>query len=122
MSKKTVIIGASSNPNRYAFMAAQDLKAHKHEIVPLSIHRGEVANEEFISLRNTPEIQDVHTVTMYINPTHQKEWEDYILSLKPNRIIFNPGTENHTLETRATSEGIETIRACTLVMLATNQY
>ena len=122
MSKKTVIIGASSNPGRYAYMASQSLMASNHEIVPLSIHQGEVADTNFLSLPDKPKINNVDTITMYLNPKNQVEWEDYIISLRPKRIIFNPGTENLSLETKAHDQDIETLHACTLVMLSTGQY
>ena len=65
---------------------------------------------------------DVHTVTLYLNPSHQKEYYDYILSLRPKRIIFNPGTENAELYRLANDHDIETREACTLVLLSTGQY
>lgn len=122
MSKKTAIIGASENPNSYAFLAAMNLKSKSHDIVPLSIHEGEVANIKFQNLRVKPEIADIDTVTMYLNPSNQAEWENYILSLKPNRIIFNPGAENAPFANKAMKQGIETLNACTLVLLQTNQF
>jgi predicted CoA-binding protein len=66
--------------------------------------------------------KDVDTVTLYLNPDHQKMYYDYILSLHPKRIIFNPGTENDELASLAARNGIKTMEACTLVMLATGQY
>ena len=119
---KTVIIGASSNPNRYAFRAASDLNRHHHETILLSIHPGEISGKKFLLLSDKPQLESIDTVTMYINPIHQAEWMEYILSLSPRRIIFNPGTENTAFTKRASEQGIETIAACTLVMLATNQY
>ena len=73
-------------------------------------------------LKGNPALTDVDTVTLYLNPTNQKPYYDYILSLKPKRIIFNPGTENEELEKLAAAKGIETMEACTLVLLSTNQY
>jgi predicted CoA-binding protein len=122
MSKKTVIIGATDNPARYAYLAARMLKEYNHEIVPLSIKKGEVLGTPILDLREKPAVQDVDTVTLYIGPPRQPEWYDYILSLKPRRIIFNPGTENDELEKLATDNGIETLEACTLVMLRSYQY
>jgi len=119
---KTVIIGASPNPARYAFLAAQNLKARKHEFVPIGIRKGEVSGETIQNINDRPAIKDVDTVTMYIGPQRQPPWYDYILSLKPRRIIFNPGTENHEFATLAESKGVEVIEACTLVMLRTNQF
>jgi predicted CoA-binding protein len=120
--KKTVIIGAANNPSRYAYIAAQMLTQYGHEIVPVGIRKGEMLGKEILDIRHRPEIKDVDTVTMYINPQRQEEWQDYILSLKPKRIIFNPGTENQEFEDKAEKKGTEAIEACTLVMLRSNQY
>lgn len=120
--KKTVIIGASPNPERYAFMAAQRLTAKEHPIVPVGIKKGEVFGQEIQDLRKKPKIENVDTVTLYLNPYNQKEWEEYILGLKPNRIIFNPGTHNPELQKEAEKSGIETLSACTLVMLSSGTY
>lgn len=120
--KKTVIIGATPNPSRYAYFAAERLSKKSHPIVPVGIKRGEVAGQEILDLREKPVVEDVDTVTLYLNPTNQKEWEDYILGLNPKRIIFNPGTENRDLQTKAKEKGIETLHACTLVMLSSGTY
>lgn len=120
--KKTVIIGATPNPGRYAFLAARMLSEYRHEIVPVSIKTGEVLGHSILDLRKKPPIKDVDTVTMYIGPQNQPEWYDYILGLNPKRIIFNPGTENEAFEKMAEEKGIEALQACTLVMLRSNQY
>ena len=120
--KKTVIIGATPNPSRYAFLAANMLKEYDHEIVPVGIKTGNVAGKEILDLRNKPAIADVDTVTLYIGTRHQPEWYDYIMSLSPKRIIFNPGTENSELEKLAEEKGIEALEACTLVLLRSRQY
>lgn len=120
--KKTVIVGATTDSSRYAFLAANMLKQYKHEIVPLGIRPGQVADTEIQLIKDKPEVKDVDTVTLYIGPPRQPEWYDYLLSLKPKRIIFNPGTENDEFETLATSQGIEVVEGCTLVMLRTSQY
>ena len=122
MSKKTVIIGASPNPARYAYLAAGMLTEYDNEIVPLGIKRGEVNGKQILDIRQKPAIKDVDTVTLYIGPRHQPEWYDYILSLKPKRIIFNPGTENNEFEKLAEEHGIEAMQACTLVLLRSHQY
>lgn len=120
--KKTVIIGATPNPARYAYLAAGMLTQHKHEIVPVGIKKGEVFGRAIEDITRKPAIQNVDTVTLYIGPHRQPEWYDYILSLKPKRIIFNPGTENEEFENLAEDNGIEALEACTLVMLRSNQY
>lgn len=122
MSKKTVVIGATPNPSRYAYTAAHLLTKYQHTIVPVGVKRGEVAGQPIVDLRDRPEITDVHTVTLYIGPRHQPEWYDYLLGLNPQRIIFNPGTENRELYQRATQQGIKAVEACTLVMLRTGTY
>lgn len=119
---KTVIIGATPNPARYAYTAAQMLTRSGHAIVPLSIKKGSVAGEEIKDLREKPEISDVDTVTLYIGPQNQPEWYDYILSLSPRRIIFNPGTENEEFIRLARQKRIEPVLGCTLVMLQTGTY
>ena len=122
MPKKTVIIGATPNTARYAYTAARLLTEYQHPIVPVGIKKGDVAEQKILDLRQKPDIPDVDTVTLYIGPRHQPEWYDYILSLSPQRIIFNPGTENHELYQRATQQGIEAVEACTLVMLRAGTY
>lgn len=122
MGKKTVIIGATPDRSRYAYLAAQMLSQYQHEIVPVSIKTGEVFGHDILDLKKKPAIEDVDTVTLYIGTRNQAEWIDYILSLKPKRIIFNPGTENYEFEQRAEAIGIEALQACTLVMLRTGQY
>lgn len=118
--KKTLILGASPNPQRYAYIAADRLQNHGHEFVPLGIKKGEVFGKEI--LNGNPELEDIDTVTLYLSPKYQTEWYDYILNLKPKRIIFNPGTENPELREKAQKKGIDTIDACTLVMLSTGQF
>ena len=120
--RKTVIIGATPNPTRYAYMAAERLTNHQEEFVPVGIKKGELFGREILDIRTQPEIEEVDTVTMYLNPRNQQEWEEYILSLKPKRIIFNPGTENSSLIQKAQDQGIETENACTLVMLGSGVY
>lgn len=122
MSKKTVIIGATPNPARYAYTAARMLTDYQHPVVPVGIKKGTVNEQEILDLRQRPAIAEVDTVTLYIGPRHQPEWYDYILSLKPRRLIFNPGTENRELYQRATQQEIEAVEACTLVMLRSGTY
>ncbi len=120
--KKTVIIGATINPSRYAYLAAEMLQEYNQEFVPVSIKRGNVLGKEILDLRTQPLIENVDTITLYINPQHQKEWYDYFLKLKPKRVIFNPGTENPELEKLLEEKNIEAIEGCTLVMLRTGQF
>lgn len=120
--KKTVILGASTNPSRYAYMAANMLSEYGHQIVPVGIKNGNVAGQQILNLKELPKVENVDTVTLYLGPQNQPEWYDYILSLKPTRIIFNPGTENPELIERATAQGVEPVEGCTLVMLRTGTY
>jgi uncharacterized protein len=120
--KKTVIIGATTNPSRYAFLAARMLTSYNHEIVPVGIKEGEVFGNEILDIFEKPAIAGVDTVTLYIGPHRQPEYYNYILGLKPKRIIFNPGTENEEFEKMAEQQGVEALEACTLVMLRSGQY
>ena len=118
--KKTVVLGASPNPARYSYLAVQRLRAHDHPVVAIGKRVGEVAGVN-ISKEHLP-MNDVDTVTLYLNPHNQEEYYNYILNLHPKRIIFNPGTENDELIKKARENNIQPVIACTLVMLATNQY
>ncbi len=120
MPKKTVVLGASDNPSRYSFLAINRLKAHQHPVVAIGKKEGEVAGIHIS--REHPDEEGVDTITLYLNPTNQKPYYDYILSLHPKRIIFNPGTENDELIEMAGQQGIEAVLGCTLVMLSTGQY
>ncbi len=118
--KKTLVLGASDNPNRYSYLALQRLQAAGHPVVGIGRKEGQVGAVEIT--KEKVSATDIDTVTLYLNPQHQQEYYDYILSLHPERIIFNPGTENNELAEKAREQGIETLHACTLVMLSTNQY
>ncbi|MBS1682587.1 MAG: CoA-binding protein [Bacteroidetes bacterium] len=120
--KKTVIIGATTNQSRYAYLAADNLQQKGIDFVPVGIKKGNVFGKEILDLRKRPEINEVDTITLYINPSHQLEWYNYFLSLKPKRVIFNPGTENPELVAILESKNIDAVEACTLVMLRTGQF
>lgn len=122
MGKKTIIVGATPNQSRYAYLAAKMLTEYGHEIIPLGIRQGDVFGKEILDIRKKPAIEEVDTITVYLSPVHQGEWMDYLLSLNPKRIIFNPGTENEEFERLAEDKGIEAIEACTLVMLRSRQF
>lgn len=118
--KKTLVLGASTNKTRYSYIATQRLKNYGHEVVPIGIRDGEI---EGIEIQNgTPDVAGVDTITLYLNPQRQEAYYDYILNLKPKRVIFNPGTENPTLMRLAREQGIETEAACTLVLLSNGGY
>jgi uncharacterized protein len=118
--KKTLIIGASTNPERYANKAAKRLVQHGHEIVQIGLKNGEVAGQ--IIQTGKPELTDIDTVTLYIGPHNQPDWYNYVVNLKPKRVIFNPGAENPEFELLLKKNGIEPVQACTLVMLSIGNY
>ncbi len=118
--KRTLVLGASPNPARYAYTAVRRLKANGHEVIPLGIRQGEIDGKKIQTGR--PDLKDVHTVSVYLNPVRQQEYYDYLLALHPKRIIFNPGTENPELMQAAKKEGIEVMSACTLVLLSIGDY
>lgn len=120
--KKTVILGASTNPSRYAYAAASMFYERGFPFVPVGIKKGVVFGQPILDLREKPFIENVDTITLYLGPENQKEWMDYILSLKPKRIIFNPGTENRDLMELARKKDIIVLQACNLVMLSTGQF
>jgi uncharacterized protein len=120
MEKKTVVFGASENKERYSNMAVKKLVAYNHPVIAIGRKIGSI-NEVPIVEELLP-ISDVDTITLYLNATNQKKFYDYILALKPKRIIFNPGAENDELEQLAIQNSIKTMQACTLVLLSTNQY
>ena len=120
--KKTVIIGATENRSRYAYLAAEMLHEYKIDFVPVGVRAGEVLGQPILDLKKMHSISEVDTVTLYINPTNQQSWYDYILSLKPKRVIFNPGTENPEFESKLKENKIEALEACTLVLLRSNQF
>jgi len=120
MNKRTAVIGASDNPERYSFICTQRLRAYGHTVFPVGLKKGVIIDQEI--LIDKPALTDIDTVTMYVGPKHQPYWEDYVLSLKPKRIIFNPGAENRSLTEKAMAQGIECLNACTLVMLSIGDY
>jgi predicted CoA-binding protein len=118
--KKTVVLGASDNPSRYSFLAVERLREKGHPVVAVGKREGKI--NDMLILTGEPLVNDVDTVTLYLNPVLQVAAYDYILGLKPRRVIFNPGTENDELEEILRSKGIEPVEACTLVMLAAGLY
>ncbi|HEY5691015.1 MAG TPA: CoA-binding protein [Cyclobacteriaceae bacterium] len=120
--KKTVIVGATTNPSRHAYLAALMLTEYGNPIVPIGIKKGMVLGEKIQNIREQPPIEEVDTITLYIGPGHQPEYYHYLIGLKPARIIFNPGTENKEFEQMLEDQGIEALEACTLVLLRTQQY
>lgn len=118
--KKTLVLGASTNPSRYSNMAINRLNVRKHPVVAVGLREGKVGDVSIV--KGQPNEKDVDTITLYLNSDNQKAYYDYILSLHPKRIIFNPGAENYELEELANKNGIKTMEACTLVLLSIGQY
>ena len=119
-AKKTLVLGASTNPSRYSNMAVLKLLNHGHEVVPVGMKKGKIGVIEILSTED--KTGGIETVTLYLGPKNQPQYYDYILDLKPNRVIFNPGTINPEFMKQLEDEGIEVVDACTLVMLSVNTY
>lgn len=117
---KTLVLGASEEPARYSNMAIQMLRKHQYPVIAIGRKSGQV--EDVTIETGMPERADVDTVTLYVNPLLQQTYIDWIFTLAPRRIIYNPGTENPELQKRAAEQGIENLEACTLVLLSTGAY
>ncbi|MGB6267442.1 MAG: CoA-binding protein [Olleya sp.] len=120
MSKKTLVLGASIKHDRYSNMAIRKLVNYKHETVAFGMKSGEKAG--VVIDTDLVDYDNIDTVTLYLNPSRQKEYYHYIVSLNPKRVIFNPGTENPEFYTILRENNIAFEVACTLVLLSTNQY
>lgn len=118
--KFTVVLGASPNPERYSNMAVNRLAAKGHPVVAIGSRAAQIGDIPVITAH--PALEQVDTVTVYLNPTIQREYYDYILQLHPKRIIFNPGAENAELADIAREHQIQPVEACTLVLLSTGQF
>jgi predicted CoA-binding protein len=119
-SKKTVVLGASPNPVRFSHKAVKSLLRNEQEVVAVGFKKGLIVEEEI--LVGKPEIENVHTVSIYIGSSRQADYYDYIISLKPKRVIFNPGTVNPEFMGRLKREGIEPVAECMLVLLNDGEY
>ena len=122
MRKNTLVLGASLNTERYSNLAIKKLRANNFVAFAIGAKMGKVLDVDVFTNKIDFNEQEIDTVTLYLNPKRQEEYYDYILALKPNRVIFNPGTENPEFQKLAKEQGIETEIACTLVLLSTNQY
>jgi uncharacterized protein len=118
--KKTLVLGASDNPERYSFLAVHRLREHRHPVV--AIGRKQTTVDDVAVQQVASPIQDLDTVTLYLNPKNQEGYYDFILAQHPRRVIFNPGAENPAFEQILQQKGIQTQQACTLVLLGTGQY
>lgn len=119
--KKTLVIGASSKPGRVSREAILRLREAGHEVLAIGAQEDKVGDVS-IQTGHPLNMDDLHTVTLYLNPNRQADYYEYLLALKPKRILFNPGTENPVLEKLAQQHGIETEQACTLVLLSLEAY
>ena len=117
---KVAVLGASNKEDRYAYRATVRLKSHGHEVFPIGLRKGNIEGEEILATDKLPD--DVHTVTLYLNAKNQEKWYDELLRVKPQRVIFNPGTENEKLENMLEEEGIKVVENCTLVMLSLQNF
>jgi predicted CoA-binding protein len=118
--KITVVLGASPNPVRFSYKAVKSLIRHEQEVVAVGFREGLIMDQEI--LVGMPHIEGVHTVSIYIGSSRQADYYDYIISLKPKRVIFNPGTVNPEFMGRLHREGIEPVAECMLVLLNEGDY
>ena len=119
-NKRTMVLIASPKPDRYSFMAVKLLAENEVPVVAIARRHGYIDDIELLVGR--PQINDIHTLSLYLNPTNQRDFYDYILALAPKRVIFNPGTENEELQKMLNQKKIHWEEACTLVLLRTRQY
>jgi uncharacterized protein len=117
---KTVVLGASPNPVRFSYKAVKSLVKHEKEVVAVGFKEGQIGEEEI--LVGKPHIENVDTVSVYIGSSRQSDYYDYIISLKPRRVIFNPGTVNPDFMGKLKHLGIEPISDCMLVMLSEGEF
>lgn len=115
-----VVLGASDNPERYSYKAVRKLTFHKHQVVAIGRRKGLIGDVPIIT--NQPAIEDVHTVLIYLAPYHQGEIFDYVISLRPTRVVFNPGTESPEFEEILESYNINVVHDCSLVMMAMGRF
>lgn len=120
MNKTTLVIGASTNPERYAYKAIRMLREYNHATLALGLRSGTV--EDVNIETEQKDYTGIDTVTLYVGPANQHVYIPYILKLKPKRVIFNPGTENVDFMATLAQSGIEPVEACTLVLLRSNQF
>jgi uncharacterized protein len=118
--KKTLVMGASNNPERYSYLAINRLRHFGHPVVAIG-RTAAMVGDVTIDTDQEPH-KNIDTITLYLAPQHQQAYYDYLLKLQPKRIIFNPGAENEELALLAKNNGIQAIEACTLVLLATGQF
>lgn len=117
---KTLVIGASLQENKYSNQAVKKLRKYNNEVIAIGNKNGFIQDVEVVSVKQL--VDNIDTITLYLNSKNQKEYYSYIINCKPKRVIFNPGTENEELYRLLEENNLKYIEACTLVLLATNQY
>ena len=118
--KTTLVLGASSKMNRFSNLAIRSLILHGHPVIAVGLREDEVHGIKI--QKPFPEFRDIHTVTLYIGPKNQPGYYDYILKINPERVIFNPGTENEIFEEMLREKGVRVVEGCTLIMLSNGTY
>jgi predicted CoA-binding protein len=119
-TKRTLVLGGSLNPGRYANKAIRRLRSYGHAVVSIGNKEGTV--EDVVIMKETPFFNDLHTITVYLSAKNQKQYYDYIIGMQPERIIFNPGAENPELAELAGQHDIEVVEHCTLILLDTHTF
>lgn len=119
-NKTTAVFGSSEKPSRYSNKAILKLRHYGHNVHALGLREGIVEGVKIVT--GQPDLQDIHTVTLYLGPQNQPDYYDYIRSLKPKRVIFNPGTENAEFSNILREDGVEVVKYCTLIMLDQGMY
>jgi len=122
MTKKIIVLGASPNPTRYSYEVVARLLAKNYHVIPLGIKQGSIEGINILDLKLRPMMSDVDTISIYLSAENQHAWQDYMLSLKPRRIIFNPGAENDEFLKECQNQNIEAFNACNLVMLSVGNF
>lgn len=115
------MLGASTNPERYAYLALERLIEHRYDAVPVNPGHTEILGRRcYASIGEVP--APIDTVTLYLGAARSEPLSAEILAAKPRRIMFNPGAENPALAAAAKAQGIECLNACTLVMLSAGTF
>jgi predicted CoA-binding protein len=118
--KKTLVLGASLKPHRFSYKAVNRLLKYHIAVVAIGLREGTIGQVKIV--KAFPELEGIHTVTMYIGPKNQSFYIGYILKINPSRVIFNPGTENPEFQELLSSKGIEVVENCMLVMLSKGEF
>lgn len=119
---RVLVLGASTNEERYSNLAVKRLKNYGHQVIAIGNKAGEIEDIPIIVNPTADSVKPIDTISLYIGPQHQKKWEDFIISINPQRIIFNPGTENAEFENKLSKLGIEIVEYCTLMLLKSGQF